>query len=173
MLKKGEASLTDKEVLNLKKDSVDAVLERPYSFKIVDDKTKDVHELKIHPPCVAVALLIAKKLLTIDYKAILNNDKDKYDQLVEYADILIEVVCLFITNKADYDKKLFNLVKNNITLTDVLELLLEGYARFAVRDFQLSIIVCLPMSLFEEREIIALLEKKEKNLKKDLIPGKS
>lgn len=138
-----------------------AVSGEPLPICITNDITGTTIDFKIYQPTFAILIETSKILLDIDIKSIEDffENKNVFKFISEHSEKILKILAINIDRKVNYEEMTFNFLKESITPAQAYDLLANIILRIGISDFQKSIMVTPPMSLFNQAELIAVLNR--------------
>jgi len=139
----------------------DAVSGRPLPVFIKDDRTGETREFEIVQPTFAMLMETSRILSDIGISNIqqLFEGQNTFKFIVDHGEKVLQVIAIILERRPDYTQETFDYLKNNLTPAECFDLLSNILLRIGTQDFQKSIIALTPMSLMNQRELIALINK--------------
>ena len=135
-----------------------AVSGQPLPVSIVDDQTGEKLDFKIYQPTFEILIECSGILSEIGIKDIQNifDGRNIFEFISNHGDKVLKILAINLDRKIDYSEKTYEFLKKNLTPHECFDLLSNIILRTGTQDFQKSIIEMTAMSLFNQREIIAL-----------------
>jgi hypothetical protein len=138
----------------------DAVSGRALPISIKNDSTGELKDFVIKQPTFELLIETSRILSEIGINEIqmLFEGKNVFTFILEHGDKVLKVISIILDRKVNYSQETFDFLRQNLTPWECYDLLSNIILRIGTQDFQKSIIEISPMSLFNQREIIALLK---------------
>jgi len=136
-----------------------AVLNKPLRITIKAAQTKNTMDFVLKQPTMALLIEVSTILSGINVNDIrdLLDSKNVFPFVARYAGTVLTVIAIILSENIDYTQRIYDFCRDNLTPAELYDLLLNIVTRIGITDFTKSIIGVIPMSLYNQREIIARL----------------
>ncbi len=136
----------------------EAALDKPFRFVVKSEtQEEDVRSFVVKPPTFRTLIATSGKLAKIgitDYEALFQ-DKNVFQFISEHGNTVLEVMCILIAGKEEYDAETYSFLQDNLTPWELYDILIGISLRIGIQDFQKATIGIIPMGLIQQAEIIA------------------
>lgn len=143
------------------KKLAEAVTGRPLPITIKNDQTEESREFVIKQPTFELLIETSAILAEIGLNDVqdLFDKKNVFEFIVNHGDKVLKVLSIMLDSKVEYSQDTYDFLKANLTPHECFDVLSNIVLRIGTQDFQKSIIAMIPMSLHNQTEIIALVNK--------------
>lgn len=144
---------------DIQKKLADAVNNNPLPIEIKGSKETRNYELK--QPSFKILIETSRLISEIGITEIdkVFKGKDIFKFIAEHGEKVVLIIAMALENSSNIKKDTIDFLQNNLNSFEIYDLLSNVILRIGVQDFQKSIIGTIPMSLLNQRDLIALIPK--------------